>query len=200
MPATVLRERVAPTAAVLTVVLLVLPGVLSTYWVDVLTGVAVYALVAVGLGLLVGRVGLVSLGQAAILALGAWVCARLAFATALPYPVLLLLTGAITAVLGTLLGLPALRLHGLFLALITLMLAGAVTVVLTTTQFPNGGPGFLGHSDSTLGTHGVRRPALAGSDAGYFRYTVVFALATTLVVAVAPALEGGPRVGRDPAE
>jgi branched-chain amino acid transport system permease protein len=177
MPAHVVR------ALLLAVVLLVLPAVLSTYWVDVLTEVAVYALVAVGLGLLVGRVGLVSLGQAAILALGAWIFARLAFATSAPYPVLLLVTGAITAVLGTLLGLPALRLHGLFLALITLMLAGAVTVVLTTTQFPNGGPGFLGHTDAVTGTHGVRRPSLAASDAGFFRYTVVFALAATALVA-----------------
>jgi branched-chain amino acid transport system permease protein len=183
MPATFVRERALPAAVLLGAVLLVLPAVLSTYWVDVLIEVTVYALVAVGLGLLVGRVGLVSLGQAAILALGAWIFARLAFATALPYPLLLLVTGAMTAVLGTLLGLPALRLHGLFLALITLMLAGAVTVVLTTTQFPNGADGFLGHSDTTVGTHAVRRPALAGSDAGYFRYTVIFALATTALVA-----------------
>jgi branched-chain amino acid transport system permease protein len=154
---------------------------LSTYWIDVLTQVVVYSLVAAGLGVLVGRVGLVSLGQAAILALGAWIFARLSFATALPFPLLLLLTGAATAVLGTLLGLPALRVNGLFLALVTLMLAGAVTVVLTTTQFPNGGPGFLAHSDSTTGTHAIRRPAFADSDAGYFRYTVVVAVAMSLV-------------------
>jgi branched-chain amino acid transport system permease protein len=154
---------------------------LSTYWIDVLTQVAVYALVAVGLGVLVGRVGLVSLGQAAILAIGAWIFARLSFATALPFGLLLLLTGAMTAVFGVLLGLPALRLNGLFLALITLMLAGAVTVVLTTTQFPNGGPGLLGHTDAVTGTHGVRRPAIAGSDDGYFRYTVIVAVAMSLV-------------------
>ena len=52
-------------------------------------------------------------------------------------------------VLGTLVGLPALRLSGLYLALITLMLAGAITVVLATTNFPNGGHGFLGYNGST---------------------------------------------------
>ena len=51
---------------------------LSTYYVDALTQVAIYAIVALGLGVLVGRVGLVSLGQAAVLAIGAWVAARLA--------------------------------------------------------------------------------------------------------------------------
>jgi len=99
--------------------------------------------VALGLGLLIGRVGMVSLGQVAVLALGSWVGARLCFATGLPFPIVLILTGLITMVLGTLVGLPALRLSGLYLALITLMLAGAITVVLTATNFPNGGNGFL---------------------------------------------------------
>ena len=54
-------------------VFLVLPGMLSTYWTDVATAVVIYSIVALGLGLLMGRVGLVSLGQVAVLALGAWV-------------------------------------------------------------------------------------------------------------------------------
>ena len=41
--------------------------------------------------------------------------------------------------IGVLIGLPALRLSGLYLALITLMAAGAVNVVLTAIDFPNGG-------------------------------------------------------------
>ena len=54
--------------------------------------------------------------------------------------------GLITMVLGTLVGLPALRMSGLYLALITLMLAGAITVALTTINFPNGGGGFTGYN------------------------------------------------------
>ena len=46
--------------------------------------------------------------------------------------------------IGVLVGLPALRLSGLYLALITLMFAGATTVVLGATDFPNGGDGFPG--------------------------------------------------------
>jgi branched-chain amino acid transport system permease protein len=156
-------------------VLLALPSMLSTYWIDVLTAVGIYSIVALGLNILMGRVGLVSLGQIAVLALGAWVAARLTYATGLPFPIVLLLSGLITIVLGTLVGLPALRLSGLYLALITLMLAGAITVVLTATNFPNGGGGFLGHTESDLGSTAVRRPSLAQTDAGYFRYTVIFA-------------------------
>jgi branched-chain amino acid transport system permease protein len=162
-------------AVLLLVVVLALPPLLSTYWIDVLTAVAIYSVVALGLGLLMGRVGLVSLGQIAVLAMGAWVAARLDFATSIPFPLVLPIAGLITMVLGTVVGLPALRLSGLYLALITLMLAGAITVVLTTTNFPNGGPGFLGHTESSLGNPSVRRPEIATSDAAYFRYTVVVA-------------------------
>jgi branched-chain amino acid transport system permease protein len=162
-------------AAVVIVVLLALPAVLSAYWTDVMTAVIIYSVVALGLGLLMGRVGLVSLGQIAVLALGAWVAAKLAFATGIPFALVLLLSGLVTMVLGTLVGLPALRLSGLYLALITLMLAGAITVVLTATNFPNGGPGFLSHTESSFGNPAVRRPAIAASDVGYYRYTVVVA-------------------------
>ncbi|MGH2884710.1 MAG: ABC transporter permease subunit, partial [Solirubrobacteraceae bacterium] len=102
-------------------VLLVLPSLFSTYYIDASTQVAIYAIVALGLGVLVGRVGLVSLGQAAVLAIGAWVAARILFASSMPFPLVLLCSGLITMVLGTLVGLPALRLSGLYLALITLM-------------------------------------------------------------------------------
>jgi branched-chain amino acid transport system permease protein len=79
------RIRIGVVAALLAVIVLVLPLVLSLYWIDVLTAVAIYSVVALGLALLMGRVGLVSLGQIAILALGAWVAARVDFATSIPF-------------------------------------------------------------------------------------------------------------------
>jgi branched-chain amino acid transport system permease protein len=173
--------RAGVIAVLLLVVLLVLPPLLSLYWIDVLTAVAIYSVVTLGLGLLMGRVGLVSLGQIAILALGAWVAARIDFGTSIPFPLVLLAAGLITMVLGTAVGLPALRLSGLYLALITLMLAGAITVVLTATNFPNGGHGFLGHTESATGSVAVRRPAIAQSDPGFFRYCVVVAAAMFLL-------------------
>ncbi len=62
-----------------------------------------------------------------------------------------------------LIGLPALRLSGLYLALITLMAAGAVNVVLTTINFPNGGHGFTGHTSTPdlAGLQAVGRPGIA---------------------------------------
>jgi branched-chain amino acid transport system permease protein len=57
-------------------------------------------------------------------------------------------------------------------------------VVLTKTQFPNGGPGFLAHTDATAGSRAIRRPALADTDASYFRYTVVVAALMGLLAVV----------------
>ena len=50
--------------------------------------------------MLYGRVGLVSLGQVALYGVGTWVTMRLGFATDWPYPVLILVAGVITAVIG----------------------------------------------------------------------------------------------------
>src|SRR5437764_3592307 len=133
-------------------------------------------MVAVALGVLVGRVGLYSLGQAAVLAIGAWAAARLLFATTQPYPLVLLEAGLITMVAGLLIGLPALRLRGLYLALITLMLAGSITVVLATVNFPNGGHGFLGYNGSLLHIPPIRRPSIAASDPAYYRFSVIIAI------------------------
>jgi len=165
--------RVLVIVALLAFALLALPILLSDYWIVVLTEAAIFALVALGLNLLVGRVGLVSLGQIGLLVVGSWVAARFFFLTGLPFPIVLLISGVITGVIGTLLGLPALRLSGLHLALITLMFAGLVSIVIPTVNFPNGGGGVLGHTESSFGNPAVRRPSIAQSDPAYYRYTVI---------------------------
>jgi branched-chain amino acid transport system permease protein len=166
--------QLAVIAALLAFALIGLPQLLSGYWIDTSTTAVIYAVAALGVGLLVGRVGMISLGQVAVLALGAWVGAKFCFATTLPYPIVLLLSGLITMVLGVLIGIPALRVSGLYLALVTLMLAGAINVVLTNTNFPNGGTGFLGYNENYPGT--IRRPSIATSDAAFFRYSIVIAV------------------------
>src|SRR3984957_17078667 len=77
--------RPAVLLGLLLLVLFAIPSIVSLYYVDAGTQVAIYAIVALGLNVLVGRVGLVSLGQAAVLTMGPWVAARLLFATCLPF-------------------------------------------------------------------------------------------------------------------
>jgi branched-chain amino acid transport system permease protein len=194
-PASRLRRgtviRVVVVSALLALVLFALPALLSTYWIKVLTSVAIFSVVALGLNILYGRVGLVSLGQIALLAFGGWVAARFLFLTSLPFPIVLLIAGLFTAALGTVVGLPALRLSGLHLALITLMFAGVVAIVVPTTNFPNGGGGFLGHTESSLGGGEVRRPSIAEGDAAYFRYTTIVAAIMFLIALAHVATKTG---------
>ena len=96
---------------------------LNDYFINIAVMTCLWAALSGAWNLMAGYGGLVSLGQIAILALGAWVAARLDYGTAIPFPIVMLLAGLITMVLGTTVGLPALRLSGLYLALITLMLA-----------------------------------------------------------------------------
>jgi branched-chain amino acid transport system permease protein len=168
--------NVSVTTILVLFVLFGLPYVMNGYYTGYMTLVAIYAVVALGLGTLVGRVGLYSLGQGAVVQIGAWTGARLLFATAQPFPVVVVEAGLATMLIGILIGLPALRMRGLYLALITLMFAGAITVVLATINFPNGGGGFTGYNGSTVHIPPIRRPSIASSDPAYFRYAVVVAI------------------------
>ena len=168
--------RLLAIAAFLAIALLVLPTI-GADWTTTFTSVAIYSVITLGLGLLYGRVGLISLGQVALLVIGVWTSTRVNFATDLPFSVTLLVTGVITCAIGVLIGLPAIRLSGLYLALITLMAAGAVNVVLVAINFPNGGGGFTGRTATPdlSGLEAVRRPGFAEGDTAYYRYTVIVA-------------------------
>src|SRR5205085_2857831 len=75
--------RAVAIAAVLLIALLLLPQAPGD-WVSTFTTVAIYSVVAAGLGILYGRVGMISLGQIGILVLAVWIGARLSFASSLP--------------------------------------------------------------------------------------------------------------------
>ena len=75
---------------------------------------------AVALNLLVGYTGLLSLGHAAFFAVGAMASGILGVQHGLPFPVVVLGSGLAGAVIGTIVGLPSLRLRGLYLLLSTL--------------------------------------------------------------------------------
>ena len=174
--------RATVIAVLLLLAIFALPPLMSGYYTDTMTQVAIYSIVTLGLGLLVGRVGLYSLGQLAVLMIGAWVGARLLFATSQPYILVLIEAGLVTAIIGSLITLPALRLRGLYLALITLMLAGGVIVVAATLNFPNGGGGFSGYNGALLQIPQIRRPSFAGTDPAFYRFSVIVAIVMFLLV------------------
>jgi branched-chain amino acid transport system permease protein len=177
-------RRVIIFVIALVVALLVLPAVLSTYWMKIMFEMAAYSLVALGLGLLVGRTGMFSLCQIPMVAAGAWFALRVHYIfDGLWFPLLILVTGLLAGLLGIVIGLPALRLSGLYLALVTLMAAGAITLLLTVVKFPNSNKGFWGFDKrSPSGQNLLPRPGVALGDIAYFRYTVVVAAIVFVIV------------------
>ena len=108
----------------------VLPFGLSTYHVFELTMVMIYAIAVLGLNILTGYNGQISLGHGGFFAVGAYTTAILMSRYGVPYWATLPPAALICFVLGVLFGLPALRFEGPYLALVTLAMAVATPQVL----------------------------------------------------------------------
>jgi branched-chain amino acid transport system permease protein len=112
------------------------PLVAPKYLVFLGTLVAVNAVVAIGLNLLSGYTNQLSFGHAGFLAIGAYVAALLTLRVpALPVPLTLLAAGLATALVGLALGIPCLRLEGLYLAMATLAFGFVVTEAITNLDW-----------------------------------------------------------------
>jgi len=154
----------------------------GAFWFKTFTSVAIFTLAATGIGLLYGRLGLVSLSQVALVGVGSWVALRLNHGLGLPFEINILAGGIMAALIGMIIGLPALRMRGLYLALVTLMAAAGFQIFASWSQFPNGNVGFWGRTVSGDGFQSMGRPLLAQSDVNYFRYVVVIAVIGFLLV------------------
>ncbi len=108
--------------AVLAIAVCVIPFVINDYWVNsIFMPFLIYSIAAIGLNILTGYCGQVSLGTGAFMAVGAYACYKLM--TAFPEVsmfILVILAGGITAAVGVLFGLPSLRIKGFYLAVATL--------------------------------------------------------------------------------
>lgn len=101
------------------VFVLSLPFVM-TEWVSAFNMAILYCMLAIGLNILLGNAGLISLGHAAFFAIGAYASAILTLHAGWPIFLAIVVSGIITAIIGFLLGTPVLRLKGHFLAIATL--------------------------------------------------------------------------------
>src|SRR5215469_12351298 len=117
-------------AAALIAVAVVLPFTLSNYHVFELTQVMIYAIAVLGLNILTGYNGQISLGHGGFFAAGAYTAAILMHRYGVPYWATLAPAGLVCFVLGVLFGLPALRFEGPYLALVTLAMALATPQLL----------------------------------------------------------------------
>ena len=105
--------------AALIAFLCALPLFASTYWLDVANRVGIAVVAAMGLNILTGFTGQISLGNAAFLAVGAYTTAFLG-ARGVPFLLAIPASGLVSAMVGMIFGIPSLRLKGLYLAMATL--------------------------------------------------------------------------------
>jgi len=130
--------------AVLLAAACVLPFVVSNYRVFQLTLALVYAIALLGLNMLTGYNGQISLGHGAFYAIGAYVAAILMDKFGVPYWLTIPAAGAVCLAAGFLFGLPALRLEGLYLALATFALGVAMPQILKYKGFEHWTGGVMG--------------------------------------------------------
>jgi branched-chain amino acid transport system permease protein len=111
------------------------PFLASNYHIFQMTQVLVYAIALLGLNMLTGFNGQISLGHGAFYAIGAYTTAILLDQSILPYWATIPVAGVVCLVAGFLFGLPALRLEGLYLALATFALAVSTPQILKYKHF-----------------------------------------------------------------
>lgn len=155
--------------------LLALPFVVNNYWLGIANTIGIAVVGAVGLNILVGFTGQISLGQGGFLAVGAFTSAILAGRAGFPVPLSMLCAVGVTAAIGAFFGLPALRLKGLYLAIATLASQEIIVFVVRRWGWLTGGQGFLDVERLTI--FGWRLPRQGFEFSWYWIIVVIAVLA-----------------------
>ena len=114
------------------------PVLMEEYWLAQLTYVLIYSVVGLGLMLLAGFTGLFSLGHAAFLGVGAYTQAVLTN-HGVPFPLALAMSAGLSALAGVVVGLPALRVKGIYLGMATLAFGFILEEVFARWESVTGG-------------------------------------------------------------
>lgn len=155
--------------------LAVLPLVWTNpYYIHLMVVIGIYAILLLGLDIVVGYVGEVSLGHAALFGVGSYTAGVLNFQLGVPFLLAVPASIVVTALFGAILALPALRVTGPYLAMVTLAFGTIVQILINEMDFLTNGP--LGIS--------LRKPVffghqVTGSD---YYYIVLIALLVTIAV------------------
>lgn len=131
-------------SVVLVLLLAIVSQFLSSYHVSLLTTITIFSLAAMGLNLLSGNAGLISIAHAAFMGLGAFSAAWFVIDLGVPLLIAFILAGLVSAGIGLLFGLPSLRLSGVYLILATfaaqMILYWFFEQALWLTKSPDGRP------------------------------------------------------------
>ncbi|OZB81658.1 ATP-binding cassette domain-containing protein [Microbacterium sp. 13-71-7] len=151
---------------------LVLSNALPGYFVYLAISAVIAAIAIMGLGVVTGSAGMIALCQLTFAAIGAWIVALMNIWHAPGGFIVWLVLGALVAgVAGILVGLPALRLRGVNLAVVTLGFAAAADVTLVQIQFP-------GSAEAIS----IDRPVMFSNDKKFFFLSIIVLVVCALIV------------------
>lgn len=143
-----LLNLIAVVAIYFTFTLLINSGALNRYYRNILFSICINIIMAVSLNLTTGMLGELALGHAGFMAVGAFASAVItkswAVSTAISFPIALIVGGLIAAVFGLVIGIPALRLKGDYLAIITLGFGEIIRVIITNLPITGAAKGLSG--------------------------------------------------------
>lgn len=176
-----------------TAAFLFVPLIANSYQLDVLTTSLIYALLALGLNLIVGLTGVLHLGYAAFFAIGAYTYGLLNLHWGLPFWLGWIPAAVMAGIWAVALGVPALRVRGDYLAIVTLGFGEIVRIVFTNLERWTGGPnGLLGIAHPVLSLPGMGRYDFGVASVPYYYLVCV---GTALVAGICVRLSRS-RVGR----
>ena len=149
-------------------------GIPNPYYIHLLETIMIYAIVLFGLDIVVGYTGQVSLGHAGLFGVGAYTAGVLVMKLAAPLWITLPAAVLVTAAFGALLALPALRVSGPYLAMVTLAFGTIIQILINEMSFLTEGP---------LGIK-LEKPSLLGHklDEREFYWLVVVLMVLALIV------------------
>ncbi len=129
------------------------PLLLGDYYLSILNLILIATVGAVGLNILVGYTGQISIGHGAFMSVGAYTAANLIVRLGMPFWVAIPAGGLMAALIGTIVGIPSLRIKGIYLAIATLAAQLIIEWTINHVQWISGGvqasitiprPSFLG--------------------------------------------------------
>lgn len=165
--------------ALVIVGMIAVPYMIDNYWLSIMNTILIAVIGAVGLNILVGFTGQISLGQGGFLAVGAFTSALLYQRADLPAPLSIAAAVFVTAGAGALFGLPALRLKGLYLAIATLASQEIIVFVARRWSFLRDGSAPLSVDRLQIGGFQITRE--------YFEWQWYWILLTCAILSVLAA-------------
>jgi branched-chain amino acid transport system permease protein len=173
--------------ALLVLFIVIVPLAFGEYYLSIINLVLISIVGALGLNILVGYTGQISIGHAAFMSVGAYTAANLAVRAGLPFWITLPAGGLMAAIVGAVVGIPSLRIKGLYLAIATLAGQLIIEWIINHVPWISGG---------TQASIQVPRPSLFGFEMKTQGELYFFLLFFALIAIVAALNLVRSRIGR----